>query len=258
MLPATIAESCKAAGRPYFVLALEGFADPAFASQHPHGWQGLAKVGHAVDMLKNAGCKSLVLAGSVQRPSLSALKPDFQGMKLMGRIAMLKNQGDDALLTALMSYLEEQGFAIEKSHEIVKHLTVNAGSFTPSVSHAYAEDDIGIGVEFLKMAGFFDVGQAVIVQQKKIIAVEGAEGTDGMLARVKPLLLKGDKAVLVKTSKPTQDVRADLPTVGPETIKNAAAAGLGGVAIEAGKTLILNSTATVEAADKSGLFFVAV
>lgn len=257
-LPQMIAESCRDSGRPYFVLAMEDYANPAFVAAHPHCWQKLGKVGHAIDSLKENGVEALVLAGAIERPSLSALSPDFKGMKLMGRIAMLKNQGDDALLTTLMAFLEEHGFAIESAHGILSALTVPEGPLTKLSPGAEAMEDITLGREVLKALGAFDIGQGVIVQQKKIIGIEAAEGTDRLLARIAPLLLKGEKATLIKMAKPTQDNRADMPAIGPETVAHAHEAGLGGIAVEARGALVLNQPATIEAADKLGLFIVAI
>lgn len=257
-LPQLIAENCRETGRPYYVLAVEGYANPAFVAAHPHGWQKLGKVGHAIDQLKDNDAEALVLAGSIERPSMSALSPDFTGMKLMGRIAMLKNQGDDALLTALMQFLEEQGFAIESAHAILSTLTVPEGPLTQARPGPDAMADIALGREVLTALSPFDIGQAVVVQQKKILGIEAAEGTDRLLDRVAPLLLKGEKATLVKMAKSGQDSRADMPAIGPETVDHAHKAGLGGIAVEARAALVLNQSAVVEAADKLGLFIVAV
>lgn len=257
-LPQMIAESCREAGRPYFVLAVEDYANPAFVAAHPHAWQKLGKVGHAIDTLKENKAEALVLAGSIERPSLSALSPDFKGMKLMGRIALLKNQGDDGLLSALMQFLEEHGFAIESAQALLSGLTVPEGPLTQARPSPETMADIALGREVLSALSAFDIGQALVVQQKKILGIEAAEGTDRLLDRIAPLLLKGEKATLVKMAKSGQDSRADMPAIGPETVANVHKAGLGGIAVEARAALILNQPAVIETADKLGIFIVAV
>ena len=258
LLPRYLAEYCASRSLSYFILALEGFADVDFIAAHPHAWQNFGKIGQAVDRLKQAGVTHLTFGGRVERPSLSSLKLDFTGMKLMGRIATLKNHGDDALLSTVMGFMEEQGFTIVSPDSLLTNLSVGGGVMTTTRPNTSAEEDIAMGVTFLKTIGAFDVGQAVIVQQRKIIAVEGAEGTDKMIARVSPLLLIGEKATLVKIKKPQQDTRADLPAIGPETIRNAYAAGLGGVAIEASETLVLDKQVALEIANQHHLFITAI
>lgn len=258
LLPRYLAEYCASKPLPYFILALEGFADVDFIAQHPHAWQNFGKIGQAVERLKEANVTHLTFGGRVERPSLSSLKLDFTGMKLMGRIATLKNHGDDALLKTVMDFMEEQGFKIVSPDSLLTNLSVGSGVMTTTRPTAPAEEDIAMGIAFLKTIGAFDVGQAVIVQQRKIIAVEGAEGTDKMIERVAPLLLKGEKGTLVKIKKPQQDTRADLPAIGPETIRNAHAVGLGGVAIEANETLVLDKQVTLEIANQHHLFITAI
>jgi DUF1009 family protein len=258
LLPRYLAEYCASKSLPYFILALEGFAEVDFIAAHPHAWQNFGKIGQAVERLKEANVTHLTFGGRVERPSLSSLKLDFTGMKLMGRIATLKNHGDDALLKTVMGFMEEQGFTIVSPDSLLTNLGVASGVMTTTKPTASAEEDIKMGIAFLKTIGAFDIGQAVIVQQKKIIAVEGAEGTDRMIARFAPLLLKGEKATLIKIKKPQQDTRADLPAIGPETVRNAHIAGLGGIAIEAGETLVLDKTATLEIANQHHLFIMAL
>lgn len=258
LLPRYLAEYCASKPIPYYILALENFADVDFIAQHPHAWQNLGKIGQAVDRLKEQGVTHLTFGGRLERPSLSSLKLDFTGMKLMGRIATLKNHGDDALLKTVMGFLEEQGFAIVSPDSLLTHLGAESGVMTTTKPSTSVEEDIRMGIMFLKTIGGFDVGQAVIVQQRKIIAVEGAEGTDRMIVRVAPLLLKGEKATLIKIKKPQQDTRADLPAIGPETVRNAHAAGLGGIAIQSSETLVLDKQATIEIANQHHLFITAV
>ena len=258
LLPRYLAEHCVSQNIPYFILALEGFADVNFIAAHPHAWQNMGKIGQAVDRLKEEGVTHLTFGGKVERPSLSSLKLDFAGMKLMGRIATLKNHGDDALLTTLMGFMEEQGFAIVSPDSLITHLTIPESHLTTARPNASADEDIQFAIRLLHKLSEFDVGQAVIVQQKKIIAIEASEGTDKMLERSAPLLLKGEKATLIKMKKSKQDARVDLPSIGADTLRHAHAIGLGGVAIEANATLVLDKQATIEIANQHGLFITAL
>lgn len=258
LLPRYLADYCVGAKLPYFLLALEGFAEVDFIAQHPHQWQNMGKIGQAVERLQEQGVTHLTFGGRVQRPSLSSLKLDFTGMKLMGRLATLKNHGDDALLSTLMGFMEEQGFTIISPDSLLTHLTLPAGHHTATHANAEQAEDIALGLALLKSLGHFDVGQAVVVQQKKILAIEGAEGTDKLIERSSLLALADGRPVLVKIAKPEQDRRADLPAIGPGTFKRLHTAGFAGVAIQAGATLVLDKPACIEMADQHQLFLEAL
>jgi len=252
-LPQRIADAAKAAGRDIFVLGLEGFAQPPL----PQAWIRLGAAARGLEILREQGVTELVLAGGVRRPSLLALRPDLRTAKFVAKIGM-RAIGDDGLLRAVIAELEGEGFRVVGPDTILKSALVPEGVIGAVAPDDIARGDIVRGVAAARMLGALDIGQAVVVQQGIVLGVVGAEGTDALVARCASLTLEGPGGVLVKMAKPGQERRADLPTVGPGTVAQAAAAGLRGIAVEAGAALILDRAQTVTDADERGLFIIAV
>jgi DUF1009 family protein len=257
-LPGQVAAAALAAGRPVFIIALEGFADPDVVAPYSHGVFRLGAVGAIRQALQAHECRDIVLIGPVKRPSLLSLRPDAEGAKLLARIGRAAFAGDDGLLAAVMRVLGEDGFRVLGAHEIVGDVLGPAGLLTRNAPDAGAMADVQRGIEALRIVGAADIGQACVVQQGIVLAVEAVEGTDAMLARIPAVARPGPAGVLVKLAKPGQERRADLPTIGPATIQNAQQAGLRGVAFEAGNTILVSKDIMIEAADAAGMFLVGV
>lgn len=257
-LPGLIARACKGEGREVLVIAFEGETDPETCAGVPHRWLGLGAVGALLKALRQARCGEVVLAGSIHRPSLSSLKVDLRGMRLMGRIARSKAKGDDALLSLVIAELEDEGFTVVGADDLIATLCAPAGAIGKRTPDEDAERDIAVGIEAARALGARDIGQAVVVQAGRVLGVEGVEGTDGLIERCAALQEAGQGAVLVKMKKPGQERRADLPTIGADTIERLAEAGFRGVAVEAGETLILERDRAVARADEHGVFMVGV
>jgi len=254
VLPGRVAAAAQAAGRQVFLVGLEGYADPAVLAPFPHGFARLGAVGSIRALLRNQGCTELVLIGAVRRPSLTDLRPDAEGVRLLARIGRAAFAGDDGLLAAIVRILREDGFAVRGAQEILHAALAPAGLLSRAAPDAQAMADISRGLAVLGLLGAADIGQACVVQQGIVLAVEAAEGTDAMIARAGTLARPGARPVLVKRAKPGQDRRVDLPTIGPATIAAAAAAGLAGLACEAGSTLIADRAGLLARADETGLF----
>ena len=257
-LPSQVARAALAAERRVFLVGLEGFADRNLLAPFPHKIIRLGAIGAILSALRVEGVEDLVLVGPVRRPSMLDLRPDAEGVKLMGRIGRAAFGGDDGLLAAVVRVLGEEGVRVLGAHEILTEAVGPRGLLTAVGPDAQAQSDITRGVDVTQALGRVDVGQGCVVQMGIVLAVEAIEGTDAMLARAAGLARPGPGGVLVKLVKPGQDRRADLPTIGPGTIAAAAAAGLRGIAFEAGGTLITDRTATIAAADAAGLFLVGV
>lgn len=236
------------------MVGLEGFADPAVLAPWPHEVHRILAAGAIIAALRAHGCQDLVLIGAVRRPSLLGLRPDAEGARLLARIGRAAFAGDDGLLAAVVKVFSEEGFRVVGAHEILNEALGPAGLLSRAAPDALAMADIGRAVTVLRALGAVDVGQACVVQHGLVLAVEAAEGTDAMLSRCGALARPGPGGVLVKLVKPGQDRRADLPTVGPETIHAAAAGGLRGVAFEAGGTILAERQASIAAADTAGIF----
>ncbi len=256
--PGRVATAAIAAGRSVFIVALRGFADPAVVTPFTHRWARMGGAGEILAMLRAQGCRDLVLVGPVKRPSLLDLRPDPEGARLLARVGRAAFTGDDGLLAAVVRVLGEEGFHVMGAHEILTEAVGPRGLMSRAAPDAGAMADIGRGVTVAQALGTVDVGQGCVVQQGIVLALEAIEGTDAMLARAGGLARPGPGGVLVKLVKPGQDRRADLPTIGPGTLRAAAAAKLRGVAFEAGGTLLIDRAGCVSAADAAGLFLLGI
>jgi DUF1009 family protein len=219
----------------------------------PHGWVKLGATDEAIALLKAEKIDELVMAGSVRRPGLLEMKPDWRTLQIFARLG-LAALGDDALLRAVAAELEKEGFRIVGAHEIEPSLITSEGLLTQKAPSAENNADIEYGIKVVKALGQLDVGQAAVVQQGIVLGLEAVEGTDALLKRCKSLRRKGRGGVLVKGCKPQQDRRLDLPTIGLRTVRLAYEAGLEGIAVEAGASLVLDREAVAAAADKLGIF----
>lgn len=256
VVPVRVAHAAQAAGRSVFVVALRGHAS-AELEAFPHVWLGLGQVGAFFAELDRRGCGELVIVGHVARPELKDIRFDFGGIARLPRIAVMMRGGDDRLLVHLIRLVEERGVRVVAPQEVAPELVLAPGAATrrkPSRKHAA---DIALGRQVIAALGPYDVGQGVVVDNGRVIAVEAAEGTDAMLARCADLRAArrgGPSGVLVKAPKPGQETRVDLPTIGDRTVDGAARAGLAGIAAAAGRTLVADATALRAAAGRHGLF----
>jgi DUF1009 family protein len=258
-LPISLAEHCRRMGRPYFVLRLKGFADAPLA-EHESAAVGIAEVGRLIRLARDAGCEALCFAGQVRRPDLTALKPDLRGLRALPGALAAARGGDDALLRFLLAEFEQEGFAIEGAHEVMADLALGRGPLGRRAPGRAHESDIAQAVAVAKAIGAFDIGQAVVVCDGVVLAVEAQEGTDALLRRVAelPQSLRGSPArrrgVLAKIPKPFQEQRIDLPVIGAVTLDGVARAGLAGVVGVAGRLLVLDRDAVVRKADTARIF----
>jgi UDP-2,3-diacylglucosamine hydrolase len=251
-LPRRLIEACRAAGRDVFVLAIEGEAEQETVANVAHAWCRMGAAAKALGLLRDNGVSELVLAGSIKRPALTSIRPDWRAAKFFAKVGY-RLLGDDGLLSAIAKELEIEGFRLIGAHELLDEAAaVPEGPLGRLAPSAEARSAI------TRAIGALDIGQAVVVQQGLVLGVEAIEGTDALLRRCAGLRRDGPGGVLVKVEKPGQEKRVDRPTVGPQTIRLAAEAGLQGVAIEAGTTLLLDRAEVIRAADTAGLFVVGV
>jgi DUF1009 family protein len=253
-LPRRAAEAAQRKGREVFLVCFKGQTDPASCEGLPHFWTRLGAVGDILTRLHQEGIAEILFAGPIKRPSFSSLLPDKrarEGLARAGKAAF----GDDGILSAIIRELEEkEGFKVIALEEIMAEMAARAGLYGKQAPDDLAASDIERGVEVARALGVLDVGQSVVVQQGLVLGVEAIEGTDALLARVKELRREGPGGVLVKLAKPQQERRADLPTIGPRTLKGVAAAKLCGIAFEEEGALIVDEEECVRLADAAGLF----
>lgn len=252
-LPLKLIQACQRGQKPFFVLAMQGQTDKNILNDVPHRWGRVGAINEAIDILKAENVDTLVLAGSVRRPGLLEMKPDWRTLQVFARLGR-SALGDDTLLRAVASEFEKEGFKLVGAHEIEPQLITPEGVLTKKALSPENAADLAYGVKVVKALGQLDVGQAAVIQQGIALGVEAVEGTDALLKRCRTLRRKGHGGVLVKTCKPQQDKRMDLPAIGLRTIRLAYEAGLEGIAIEAGASLILDREAVISAADKLGIF----
>jgi DUF1009 family protein len=261
LLPKLVIEACLSQGYPFFVLALENQTDPNLLKDIPHAWNRLGAVGKSIEILKSNGVTCLVLAGAVKRPSWVELRPDFKAAEMLASLG-IKAFGDDGILKGLIAYLEKEGFKVVGAHEIFGGILALNGSMTKNEPNPEDLEDITRAFTVAKALGGVDVGQGVVVQQGIVLAVEAIEGTDLMLSRIPEArarvegLEKG--GVLVKVSKPNQEQRVDLPTIGLHTLELIVHHRLNGIALEAKKCLIIDKDALLERANERGVFIYGV
>lgn len=258
-LPIAVAESAKASGTAVFIAALQGIADEGVA-RFAHEWVSLGQLGRTLAFFRRHGCENVLLAGKVMRPKWKEIKFDSAALRKLPGIMAAALKGDDALLRGLVALLEDEGFRVIGIAEAAPALLAREGVFGKTQPSSQHLADIETGVRVAQALGACDVGQAAIVCDGLVLAVEAAEGTDATIARIAtlPEALRGTPArrrgVLIKARKPTQDGRTDLPVVGARTVRNAAAVGLAGIAVQAGAALIVDRHRVIAEADECGLF----
>ncbi|MBA4806780.1 UDP-2,3-diacylglucosamine diphosphatase LpxI [Brevundimonas sp.] len=258
-LPAAVAARCDAEGRPIFVVRLAGFADPHLI-RWPGAEFGMAQIGAILKALKTEACTTVCLAGIVNRPDFKTLKPDLKGATLLPGIVAAAAKGDDALLRKILAVFEAEGFAVEGADDILGGETLPQGALGAVWPTPEQVSDLKKALHVAEKSGELDIGQGAVVCDGLVLAVEAQEGTDAMLSRVAslPADLRGSaasrKGALGKAPKPIQDLRVDMPVIGPRTVELAAAAGLAGIGGVTGRLILIDRPAIVAAADRLGLF----
>ncbi len=255
--PRQLIAACQALDRPFFVVCLEGHADPDLVDDSvPHETLPLGAFARLKELCAREKIEEIIMLGRVRRPSVAELKPDWLTLKILTKIGM-NALGDDGLLRGVGKALEDEcGVRLVGVAEVFAALLAPEGTLTKAEPDDLAQEDMRRAVEVASTLGRLDVGQTVIVQQGIVLGVEAVEGTDALIERSLGVRRDGGGGVLVKMAKPQQDNRFDLPTIGIDTVRHVHAAGLAGLAVEAGRSLILEREKTIEAADMLGVFIV--
>lgn len=249
-VPLEIADAVTATGGAIHVIVLRDIADADF-TDFPHTIVGLGQVGRMLRTLHATGCKKLIMSGGMERPNLLSLTPDLGFFLHLRTILGLMRGGDDTVLRKVLRFFETQGFEAVGIGDIAPSLLAARGSLTSAGVGRSVQDDVTVAFEIVDQLSTFDIGQAVVVRNGAPVGIEAAEGTDGLLRKLSPHAARG--GTLVKATKPNQELRADLPTIGPRTIEAAAALGLQAIAIEAGRSVIAERTTTIEKAEVAGI-----
>jgi DUF1009 family protein len=257
-LPERLVEACRAKGRPFFVLAIEGQADPARFAGMPCSTVRLGALERAFGLLREHGVEEVVFSGAFRRPSLAALRPDGRALRFLARYGG-RLMSDDRLINGLIEMCErEEGFRVVAADSVLAGLLANEGALGRHAPTEEERRDIDTGIEVATTLGRMDVGQAVVVHQGIVLGVEAIEGTDALIRRCGDLRREESGGVLVKVRKPQQESRADPPVIGPATVETGRQARLRGVAFDVEGTLVLDRDVLVQAADAAGMFVVGV
>lgn len=261
-LPELVGESLRRAQRPFRVIALRGFTGRTLRAG-ADATVDLLDLAAILTLLHRWGPAIVVPAGGVSRPSPAAILNAGAALRNREALRAIAGGGDDRLLRAALALVEEEGHRILGVHEAAPDLLCPEGPIGRRQPDPLAAASIAAGRGVLAALSPFDLGQAVVVAGDRVLAVEGPEGTDRMLARARALGRRPfgrgralPATVLVKAPKLGQDWRIDLPAIGPRTVQNAARAGCVGLALEAGGTLVIDRAATAAEADRLGLFVV--
>lgn len=246
--------------QPFVVAAIEGESDDGLKADIISHFKW-GQIGNIATYFHEQGCEKLILIGRInKRPDFLNIIADPSTLKRIPKIVAAMTGGDDSLLQKGIKIIEEEGFTIIGAQEVAPELLLEKGLFGGKKSIDHLADDAAKGKAVLRDLGKHDIGQALVIHDGRVLAVEGAEGTDNMLRRIKMLreekriTNKGATGVLIKAAKPNQDYRVDLPTIGPETIRLASAAGLAGIICEAGTVFVASRAETLALAKKHKIF----
>lgn len=259
--PLQLARIVTARGERPFVVALEGAADPdAFGEGAEVRRYRLGQLGSLLDELRRRGIADIVMLGALPRPSFGALRPEISTLKYLPHFAKAFQGGDDHLLRGVVRFFEMQGFRVHGPADIAPEMTAPRGALGRRQAAPEQRAELERGFALLATLSPFDVGQAAILADHRVVAIEAAEGTDAMIRRVADLVARGRLKIakgdgfLVKVPKTGQDLRVDMPAIGPDTLRNVAESGLSGIGLRAGEVLVGDRAALGRMADRLGLF----
>ena len=261
LLPCLIADSAAGRGLDLHIVGIRGEASEEI-ERFPHTWIKWGEIGKLFTALDGRGCRDLVIIGGVTRPDPANIRLDLGAIRNLPFLVSLGIGGDDDVLSRVVRFFESKGYRVHGAGDVAPELLAGEGKLGDKAPSADDRADIATGFRVVSTLGRLDVGQAAVVAKNYVLAVEAAEGTDAMLARcaglreIGRIKQRARSGVLVKAPKPGQEERVDLPTIGPETVRNAAAAGLAGIAVAAGRVLMAEHAATIAAANRHGLFLV--
>jgi UDP-2,3-diacylglucosamine hydrolase len=263
-LPFAVAEAAKRSGRRVVLFPIRGAAaDDRFAT-YPHHWARIGQLGKFVRLARAEGCRDVVMIGGLVRPKITQLWPDLGLLKFMPRLIRLFRGGDDQLLSGVVKIFEDEGFRLIGADQVAPEILMPAGPIGHCRPAERDHADIARGLQLLNATGPFDVGQAVVVAENRVLAIEAADGTDEMLAHLAALRRSGrirsrdGAGVLVKAPKTGQDLRLDLPSIGPPTVDGVIRAGLAGIAVIAGSSVVAEPERLAKAADNAGIFVIGI
>ena len=261
-LPSRVAQSAVARGYDVFIIRIAGLADMEALAAFPGLTLSLGQVGGTIEALQAQACEAIVFAGYITRPDFASITFDAQGQALLPKIIAAAGKGDDAAIGVFVSAFQSAGFKVLGPEDVYADLLCPDGNLTQVRPQQSDLEDLQKAFRIAGIIGREDIGQGCVVRDGVVVAVEAQEGTDAMLVRAGGLDLeyrgnqKGRKGVLVKRAKPRQEMRVDLPVIGVRTVELVEQAGLAGIGLEAGTSLIIDRAQTISAANAAGIFLI--
>lgn len=262
--PGAVAEAvARRGGRPV-LFGVRGWADQKLLDRYPHHWIAIGQLGQFLRLARAEHCRHVLFIGSLLRPPITQIRLDWRTLRVLPRVLGAFRGGDDWLLSELAKLFEEGGMRLIGVKDVAPEILMSEGALGGVRPSPRDDSDIARALQVIATLGPFDVGQAVVVADGHVLAVEAAEGTDNLLARIAQLRDQGrltkpaGVGVFVKAPKAGQDRRFDLPAIGPKTIENVARAGLAGLAVAAGSAIVTEPAQVSASADREKIFFVGV
>ena len=249
--PFLVLEGARSQGIEMAVIALKEEASPELEklAKRLH-WVSLGELSKSIDLMHQEGVKQVVMAGQVKHNKIfSAIRPDWKLAKLL---FSLPRKNTDSLIGAVARVLEEEGIHLMDSTSFLKPLVPDAGVLTRRAPTAHEAEDMAYGLDVARKIAGMDIGQTVVIADRACVAVEAMEGTDETIARA-ARITGGKPLIVVKVSKPGQDMRFDVPVVGLPTIEQMRDAGATALAVDAGRTLLFDRAKLIELADGAGI-----
>jgi DUF1009 family protein len=262
--PGAVADAVARSGRRPVMFGIKGWAEANVIGRYAHHWIAIGQAGRFFRLARMENCREVLFIGTLLRPPLRQLRLDWQTIRLLPGVISAFRGGDDKLLSGVAGVAEAGGLRVVGVKDVAPEVFVAEGVLGRYRPSNRDQADIARALKMIAALGPFDVGQAAVVVNNHVLAVEAAEGTDNMLLRIAELRRLGrvtspaGTGVLVKAPKPGQDRRFDLPSIGPRTIEHLARAGLAGLAVTAGSTMIVEADLVTAAADRAGVFIVGV
>ena len=263
-LPVHVAHAARAHGEEPFIFPIRGESDADWSGFEAFGL-GIGDIAGFKRVARREGVDRIVLSGGVRlRPAWNEIRLNLATLwKLPRLVATLMHGGDNLVLTTAIGLLEDEGMRVIGAHEVAPDLVARVGPIGRHGPDKQSLADIAVSIRAARLLGELDIGQGVIAVGGRVVALEGPEGTDAMIGRINELRARGRisttrRGVLVKLCKPGQDVRVDLPSAGLSTVSRAREAGLAGIALEAGRSLLLDQPEVIDLADENGLFILGI
>jgi len=258
--PFLVAEGARAAGRPVVIIGLRGLADRRLADLADRFyWSGVVRLGRWIRVFHKTGVREAIMAGSVRKSEMYArfrllrYLPDWTSIKLW--FFEVADRRNDTILRAAADHMARKGITLVNSIQYCTDHMAREGVMTRRQPSAAQLKDVEFGWRIAKEMGRLDIGQSIAVKEQEVIAVEAIEGTDLMIERAGQLCRQGGW-MLIKVSKPGQDPRFDVPTVGPDTIRNLHRNRAAALVVEAGEVLVVDREEMLELADRLGIVVV--